>query len=61
MDLTQNKEGNNCNFKAWWENELVIDYNYSCQTHDSGLNLYIAGDYDNVLDGQVKNFVYTKK
>ena len=61
MDLTQNREGNNCYLKAWWENELVIDYNDYCSTYDSGLNLYIAGNYAHVLDGQVRNVSYTKK
>ena len=69
MRLTQTKAANGkCNFKGWWQNELVVEASFNCRNFDSGLNLYIAGQYfrdtwpyRDVLDGQVRNFSYAKK
>lgn len=63
IDITQTKGENNlCVYKGWWQNELVVEGSYSCKKHESGINLYVAGRYDGkVVDGQVRNFSYTKK
>ena len=35
--------------------------NYDCPTFESGIGLYIAGDSNKVLNGQIRNFSFTKK
>ena len=60
MNITQTKaENGNCNFKGWWQNELVVDASLTCRNFESGLNLYIAGQYPNI-DGEVRNFSYVR-
>jgi len=63
MNITQTKaENGNCNFKGWWQNELVVDTSLTCRNFDSGLNLYIAGQWDSkVIDGEVRNYSYVRK
>ena len=64
MSITQIKaENGDCNFKGWWQNELVVDTSLTCRNFDSGLNLYIAGDYldGRVIDGEVRNYYYVRK
>ena len=52
---TKDSQNNNCNVKAWWQNELVVHTSYTCRTYDSGLVLYTAGDYT-PLHGQIRKF-----
>ena len=64
IQITQiKKENNSCLIKGWWQDELVAEYTYSCsKSFESEFNLYIAGQYSgNVVNGQVRNFSYTKK
>ena len=57
--MTQNKVSNNeCNFKAWLNNELVLTTRYPCKNYNDGIGLYIAGIYHYYFDGQVRNFSY---
>ena len=61
MSITQVKaENGDCNFKVWLQNELVVDTSSTCRNFESGLNLYIAGQY-RVLDGEVRNYFYVRK
>ena len=62
IEISQRELGNNqCNMKGWWQNELVADETFTCKNYDSDLGLYIAGAYDRVLNGEVRNFSYTEK
>ena len=54
---TKDSQNNNCNVKAWWQNELVVHTSYTCRTYDSGLVLYTAGDYT-PFHGQIRKFSY---
>ena len=61
FDIIQRKvDGNKCNIKALWQNELVVEKSYVCPTYKSGIGLYMVEDY-NPLNGQVRNFSYIKK
>ena len=59
MTHTKNGSGS-CTSKVWWQDELVLDKNSNCLSNVP-INLYIAGDYGNVLNGEVRNFSYFKK
>ena len=60
--MTQIKgERNSCGGRVWLQDELIHEANYTCQTYDSAIGLYIAGIYDHILDGQVRNFSYVTK
>ena len=56
---TTDSQSNNCNVKAWWQNELVVETSYTCRTYDSGLALYTAGEYK-ALHGEIKKISYVK-
>ena len=56
---TKDSQNNNCNVKAWWQNELVAENSKPCQTHDSDLVLYTTGDYT-PLHGEIRSFSYIK-
>ena len=61
MKVTQTKaENGDCNFKGWWQNELVVNQSLTCRNFDSGLNLFIAGQYSRVVDGEVRNYSYVR-
>lgn len=62
IDIIQSKRDNSCYAEVRWQNELVVEANYSCPIYDNDLNLYIAAYYyGRVIDGQVRNFSYVKK
>ena len=62
LKITQTKsENDKCNVKAWWQNELVVNGNFPCRNYDSGIGLYVAGEYPQVIDGQVRKFSFVKK
>ena len=46
--------------QAWWENEHIISEHFCSRDYDSELGLYVAGDYPQVTNGQVRNFSYVK-
>lgn len=60
--MSQSKgEDNRCNIKGWWQNELVVEHGgYNCWDSELSLGLYIAGIYSRHINGQVRNFSYTK-
>ena len=61
LEIIQKKgNGNQCNAKALWQDELVAEKSYDCPNYDSDIGLYIAGEYGTV-NGQVRNFSYIKK
>ena len=63
IDFKQRKgEDNLCYGQGRWQNQLVAEVNFKCLTYDSGVGLYIAGNYFGlVFDGQVRNFAYVQK
>ena len=63
MNIIQTKDlgSANCNVKAWWQDELVVETSYYCRTFTEGLSLFIAGDYPRTLHGEVRNISFVKK
>ena len=63
IDFKQRKgEDNLCYAQVWWQNQLVVEVNFKCLTYESGVGLYISGNYFGlVIDGQVQNFSYVQK
>ena len=56
---TKDSQSSDCDVKAWWQNELVVETNYTCGTYDSGLALYTAGDWQ-PLHGEIRKISYIK-
>jgi len=62
IDIKQTKEENNsCKAIGYWQNEPVTECIFTCLEFESGVNLYVAGKYGNFINGQIRNFSYTKK
>ena len=55
---TKDLQSNNCKVTAWWQNELVVETSYTCQTFTEGLSLFTAGDYPRILNGEIRNFSF---
>ena len=60
MNIIQTKDlqSNNCNVKAWLQNELVVETSYTCRAFNEGLSLFTAGDYNRILNGQIRKFSF---
>ena len=62
MKIKQTKDQNNtCRVTAWLQNEVVVNAALTGRNYDSGIGLYVAGDYGQVIDGQVRNFSFVNK
>ena len=59
MTQIKGKSGS-CDCRIQFNDELVHEANYTCRTYDSPVGIYIAGIYDHILDGQVRNLSYVK-
>ena len=55
---TKDSNSNNCDVKAWWQNELVVETTYTCRTFNSDLALYTA--VYTPLHGEIRSFSYIK-
>jgi len=62
IDIKQTKgENNSCSAIGYWQNEPVTEHSINCLEFESGVNLYVAGKYQAYVNGQIRNFSYTKK
>ena len=58
---TKDSQNNNCNMKAWLQNDLVVHTSSTCRTFDSGLALHTAGNTSQeILHGEIRSFSYIK-
>ena len=56
---TKDSQSNNCNVKAWLQNELVAEISKPCRTYDYDLDLYTTAKYT-PLDGEIRRVSYIK-